>query len=365
LNRKKKNQKAEKSGIQSILWGRGGLRTLPHGNYPILETLTKACLYEEPPNIDQWLGILEIHLTRKENPKVWQSLLHPYFLHLHLCVDDRAGMFLDRLFDQFPSAKDSVEGVWLIANARLWISETLLIKWLNCLHESPWEGGPQAYGELLCLHHLLNPEKKWSQEQIKEVLNIDDHRKDSKKIKLGLFFTAAKMWDHRESRLAATEILINLLKDPDEAMMIACSDLFRVSKTFFPDRPTWQLLDVLCDHPPLIGEGSTGILIEHLEQLVTTNPEKVFNLCLAMLNRLKNKTSSTQHVYFGNIEGITNISLTLQRFGSQNRKRGLKLFEQLLEMDIYDAKRVLLEIDRRPLNHSISQPIRRRKRLRR
>ena len=55
----------------SILWGLKGLEVLPQGNYPVLSALTLGYLLRKPESANDWLAVLERHLVRREDPRVW------------------------------------------------------------------------------------------------------------------------------------------------------------------------------------------------------------------------------------------------------------------------------------------------------
>ena len=84
----------------SILWGQHGLVSLPHGNYPILDALLLAYVSRDQPHPTGWLGVLERHLQRDEDPKVWCALTQgmPHLLDVD---DERAIKFFNSLFAVF------------------------------------------------------------------------------------------------------------------------------------------------------------------------------------------------------------------------------------------------------------------------
>ena len=88
--------------FDSILWSPAGLKALPEGNYPVLSALTLGYLLRKPESADDWLAVLERHLVRREDPRVWCALAI-YLDHVFRADPDRSIGFFESLFHQYPT----------------------------------------------------------------------------------------------------------------------------------------------------------------------------------------------------------------------------------------------------------------------
>jgi hypothetical protein len=88
----------------------------------------------------------------------------------------------------------------------------------------------------------------------------------------------------------------------------------------------------------------------------------VFDLCRELVRLRADELTSLRSGFAANTSSLTNIALTLQRVGGDYRRKGLDLFEMLLDLGVQDAQAALQELDKRPRN--VAQPVRRRLRKR-
>jgi len=100
-------------------------------------------------------------------------------------------------------------------------------------------------------------------------------------------------------------------------------------------------------------------LTEKLSSLLPVEAERVYQVCMALLDQRKDDITGISNSFAVNGDELIDISLTLQRIGS-HREKGLELFERLLDLDAYGIRGTLLELDRRPSLDSA--PIRQRRR---
>ncbi|MBI4847427.1 MAG: TIR domain-containing protein [Nitrospirae bacterium] len=354
----KENKKA--NDVASVLWQSHRMIVVPHGNYPILDTLTKAYLWKDSPDIDGWLSLLEKHVQRKENPEVWKTLTH-YLPNLNLGDKIRSEKFLDSLFSKFPDVMKSDDGVTLIARVQSWVDDSLVSNWLFSLRDSDWKQGAQAFAEILLLRHAWFSEIDWVK---REVISIQKGRsaefQKMKNMRIGLAFSASELWSEPQYRIMATEILLELISDSNEAVQKATSKVFASAKSFFPDEYTWKILDKVCEYPKILTNERSCYLIEHLEDLLTTDPDRIYRVCNAFVTQLGKELSNISHRFTICTENLINIALTLQRLDGY-REKGLDLFERLLELDVWNARQTLLEIDRRINQTPPPRPKRRRR----
>lgn len=366
LRQLKKKELSEESGFnkgedrnESVLWGYGGIYTVPHINYPILETLSKGYLTQNPPEVAKWLKLLSNHLKRKENPNTWKAL-YRFMRYLDFCEPKQASTFLSKLFKKYPEVVGSVQGAILISDSIKWADQKAIQSWLKLLINSGWTMGAQAYGEILVLHAFQYPDKKWSTSRISTVLSKNVTKK--KKILYGMCHTAVHLWSDERFKNYSTELLIKLMPGADVYRSKAILDLFRVCKQLEVRAETNKILEGLCKHPDVIKHGDPTFLIDRIQDLLPYESKLVYKVCALILNLLSGEIRDISTSLAGSASDLINIALTLHRLEGVNRRNGLALFEKLLEIDAYDAEATLKQLDGRPLGGRPPRLARRRRR---
>jgi hypothetical protein len=341
------------SHAESVLWSTGGIRTLPHGNFPILATLTKHYLTKQPADAERWLDILEAHMGQKEKMEVWKALAWPYLEPLRLAKKHRAQAFLDHLFGRFPAVRNCREGAFLIAESQRWADGSIVEKWVSDLHNSSWVRAAQASAEITTLHYAWFPSSRWASEWVSQTLDgCWAEPSNLENMRIGVAFTAANLWPIPQYRGLATTVLLQLLRDSSKLVQKAVSDLFRMTKEMPGDEHTRKLLDGLCAYPEVLSRGNANFLVKHLEGLVTSEPQRVYRVCSVILEQIGHKIADVQTSWSLRAGNLVDIALLLQRLGDNNRQNGLALFERLLELDTPNARDILIQLDRRP-RHAI------------
>lgn len=338
----------------SLLWGHGGLITLPQGTYTILSTLTCAYLFKRPMETERWLRLLKSHLERPESNKTWCTLSRQFRFLVH-CDHDQAIDFLKALFHKYPKVRDSQSGVILIAHLQSWLPEEVIKEFLYALRSSEWEYGSQAFGEILLLRQAYFPKEEWSDFEISELLDKQRPHSDDLTMvrsggRLGLAFSAAHLWDSSRFRGLATDILIQLVPLANEAIAQAIMDVFRLVDTLYADELTYSLLDTLLAFPQVLKIGRKDFIIERIQDLLPGHPDLVYRICKTLLDLSGDKLAGGGTLFSLHATELIDIALTLQRYEGKYRPQGLELFERLLELEAYGARDVLAEIDSRPLS---------------
>ncbi len=353
----------EQSDVESVIWQSHRMIMLPHGNYPILETISRACLLPKPPLTDRWLSILEEHLLRDEDPEVWKVLSIYWLPNLAFADKNRSGHFLDTLFSKYPQVISSADGAVLIARTQSWVRESFVSKWLKQLIDSNWKFGAQAYAEIILLRHAWFPECNLAKEAIKDILSVK-HEGSEKMTDLlvGIAYTAVELWSELQYRTLGTEFLLRLISTPDNRVRRAVSHIFGRENTLFYDNNMKRILDSLCIYPEVLANDRTGYLIEALEDIVIIDPDRVYQICSAIVNKLGKKLTDISRSSAIWSENIINIALALNRLDTPHRERGLELFEKLLNLGVWRVRETLLELDRRLVPNSVARPSRRRRR---
>ena len=346
----------------SVIWQSHRMIMLPHGNYPILETISRACLLPKPPLTDRWLSILEEHLLRDEDPDVWKVLSIYWLPNLAFADKNRSGHFLDALFSKYPQVIISADGAVLIARTQSWVGESFVFKWLKQLRDSNWKFGAQAYAEIMLLRHAWFPECDLAKEAIKDILSVK-HEGFEKMTDLfvGIAYTAVELWSELQYRTLGTKFLLRLIPTPDNRVLRAVSHIFGRENTLFYDDNMKRILDFLCIYPEVLANDRTGYLIEVLENIVIIDPDRVYQICSAIVNKLGKKLTDISQSSAIWSENIINIALALNRLDMPHRERGLELFEKLLNLGVWRVRETLLELDRRLVPYVVARQSRRRR----
>lgn len=346
------NSRSQRTNEQrhSLLWGYNRPFTLPRGSYSTLETLIHGYLLRIEPEDEQCLTILERHLLRSENPRVWEALCER--LHwLGNCSPDRASQFLLDLFNKYPRVRDSVLAILLLP--RVWnvFSDKQLQSVLTAIRDHAWECGPQAFGELLCLRSLWHPEDATSNslltEYIKGVRAADPK---SVEILCGIAFAAARLWEVGDYRSHATWLLCELFESGIAEIQHCAMEVFLASHELNADEHTHEVLVTVARHHSALETNLAELMIEHMSGLLPHEAPVIHQLCKTILDLYGPQFSSIQHGFVRYSGHMTNIAMTLHNLGGESRVLGLEMFEKLLELQVAEAVNALNEIDSRPIS---------------
>jgi hypothetical protein len=373
--------------LHSILWQRGGAVMLPFGAYQLLHALTRGYLLREPPATQQWLRMLEAHVERDETTDTW-SVLSLDLGYLGSCERGRAVAFLQRLFEKYPGARDTPFGAGLLTHVWSFLPAPIMQQFLQGMRDGGWMDGPQAYGELLALRALLYLEDQWAKKQVYRALKA--RRTPEKRfvlvrwgwallsligfsrfsraaaatamqqlqqVRIGLAFAAAQLWHESHCREQATDLLVRLIPLADAQVSRAIVHVFLATNVLYVDEATRRLLRTLLAHPDVLRATEDSFLVERLEDILSAETELVYDFCRELVRLRADELTSIRTGFAADTSHLTNIAMTLQRLGGDYRKKGLDLFEMLLDLGVHDAQATLQELDKRP--RYVAQPVRR------
>jgi hypothetical protein len=324
--------------------------TLPFGPYHLMRTLTYGYRLRDPPAADRWMSMLETQVERTFGVEAWRVFVRE-LQNLRLCDPGRAERFLCNLFARYPGARDSLLGVLLLTHVWWFIPTPTTWHILLGIRDSAWPDGPQAFGELLALRCLVFPEDSGASHELSQVLQVDGEQTDkSLRIRAGLAFTAAHLWRDPARRSASTDILVRLMQQADRRVSQGIMHVFLRTDVMCADGDTERLLRTLHVYPTVLKGEQGPFFAERLEDLLSTYPDVVYDLCMDVARLWEHEIGSPRVGFASATAHFTNMALTFQRLDGAYRAKGLDLFERLLDIGVHDAFMTLQELDKRILN---------------
>lgn len=332
-------EKAKSTQKESILWGHGGISVLPGGNFPILSALSSILLKEKEEGRDRLLAILNDHLPRERDPKVWQALL----LRLSNAggsTPEIVSKFLRALFTLHPALLETREAVYFLAYAQRW-DDVLAYDLI-----APWGkfGKPmlrQAQGELVGLVATVQGTDRWItlREQLLEV--------GTPEAKIGLAYAGANLWVQTQYRAAASQLLERLIPGADNFQMSAILDVFRLCDDLVPEPNTLAFLRTLAAPQVDLSGAPSTFIVEKLQSLLPHAADVIGDISLKLVNAWRKDLRDFGTATAFAAPQLTDLAITLHRLGGVSREIGVTVFEALLDLDAYGARDTLAEIDGR------------------
>ena len=349
--------------VHPLLWQRGGMVTLPFGPYHLLRALSYGYLLREPPAALRWMSLLETQVERPIEVEAWRVFAHD-LRDLRLCDPGRAELFLCRLFERYPGARDSLFGASLLTYVWWFLPQPTTRQLLQGMRDGGWREGPQAYGELLALRCLVFPDDHDAQQDLRQLLLPDGGQAEtSSRIRTGLAFTAAELWPDVSHRAAATDILVRLIPLADRRVSRAIMHVFLRTDVLCADGDTERFLRTLHEHSAVLRGEQGSFFAERLQYLLSAYPDLVFDLCMDAARLWAEELDAARVGFASSTAQFTNMALMFQRLDGTYRAKGLDLFERLLDIGVHDAFMALQELDRRipSLPAPVRRPIARRR----
>jgi nucleoside phosphorylase len=322
----------------SILWGLGGISILPGGNFPILSTLSSILLRDNEGR-DRLLAILNDHLSRERNPKVWQALL--------LSLSNAGGstpnvvsMFIRTLFARYPALLETREAVYFLAQAQRWdevLVHDLIAAWGNATNPILW----QAQGELVGLISTVRASDRWitMRDQLLE--------HGSSEAKIGLAYAGANLWIETQFHAAAGSLLERLIPGASKARMSAILEVFRLCDNLVPEPTTLSFLRALAAPEINLVGAHSAFVVEKLQSLLPHAADVVGDIALKLVEAWRGDLSDIETATAIAAPQLTDLAITLHRLGGASRATGVTVFEALIDLDAYGARDTLAEIDGR------------------
>ena len=336
----------EEDNQESLLWEAWRSHAVPHGNYPFLKALMRSFLFREPPAVNEWLGVLERHLGRKEDSAVWREVAEDLW-RLVKADRTRATEFFESLFSLRPEVLRTVTGVSLVAQLMFWLPRELIVKIIDNWISGSWLRGPQAAGEVLALDLCRNPEDTNALRQIELILSGDEG--DAAVIdgmRVGVAHTFVVAWSEPALRAMTTGYLVRLARTATTAVDKALSASFGKVDQLPADDHTRDLLEALLERPAVLVSGG-HFLIEGLNGFLRDGwrPDLVYRITNALISEKAKDLGDIRTGWAADAGKLADIALTLHRI-PDTRELGLELCERLMEARSYGLDERIAKIDR-------------------
>ena len=333
--------KKEEEPTGSVLWGHGGISILPHGRFSILETLTRALLGREEH--DELVSFYKKHLSIDEGREVWQALLQ-FFRYIHPTDVASFGDFILELFKRYPGLAVKREAAIMLAHLH-WKLPEVVHQLISTWRDASSRELQQAYGELVALVALVQPNLRWAREMLAGILESPGLAP----ARAGAAYTAVNLWAEADTkyRSAASGILQEIIPKADQATWSAIFDLFRLVDEITPEQEWITFLQVLSKHLDKPNALDSSFVVERLQTLLPHQASLVADIAKGLVanwcNELGDLRTGTAMV----ARELVDLAITLHRLGPDTRDVGTSLFEDLLHVSAYTARETLDEIDNR------------------
>ena len=333
LDNKDENEQAE-----SILWGMGGLSILPHGNFPILETVTRILL--ERKDYAQLITILTNHLDKTDDQKVWAALMR-LFPYIH-GENGQLTKFYRALFDKYPGLTHNRETAILLAHIH-WILPELVRELLGQWQGSEHKFVQQLFGELGTLVWLMQPKLDWPSTFINAILTTEA----AAPARTGATFAAIHVWAETDNKERAADLLQKLIKNSSDDTWKAAIDIFRLVDDITPDDDWVKILQAISEEIPNHKTFNSTFIIDRLQSLLPHESSLVASIAKALVAKWEAELGDLRTGTAAIAPELVDIAITLHRLGSDTREPGLEIFESLLSINAYTARETLDQVDNR------------------
>lgn len=352
----------DKNEPTSILWEDGGWISRPNGRYSVLEALTKGYLCRKLPAVDEWLDMLVDHLQRDDCLAEWSAMCR-FLANVQCCSDkQKAWEFLDTLFARFPAVLSSRVGVLFLARVDSFLPEVSRMRAYAIVRGCNEEWGLQVFGELIGLRRLRYRGDAWAKDEVgKAVGNATES--ENEWIATGIAFAAAKMWREPLCREGASVLLAQLIPVASNRISRAAMSVWAVIDEAPSDMNTLSLLRQIAENPDVLKRATIDdTFFDHLLDQFNATTELV---CRISEEAVRLRGAELQQARFGFYlagSALIDISLRLQRNGGEFRRRGMEVFEKLLDLGVTDAIDIARSTDHRLASGTVPiRPLRRKR----
>lgn len=321
-----------------LLSGDGQISVLPNGDFSILSIIVYARLLRG--EVGAVIRLLRQYLRHSRNKYLWKSLLRD-LVSLPRRDSTEGAAFVGEVLS-IPEIDGSREAAHFMADVH-WSAMDQVIANLARWKDSGNLASRKGFGELVALLGLVNPDaeqaRKWLDEIIENGAFAD--------ARAGAAATAAcLLWSRLEFRSAATVLLLRLLARNEAAVWHQVFCVFRLVDKLEPELDTVRLMRGIAagiHHAPAPRE---PYVVERLEGLLPYHADIVAQIASQLIQLWRDRLQDVGSSLVTAGQEMMDLAITLHRTQGVELV-GLQMFEQLVEIDAYQAREVLDEIDHR------------------
>ena len=315
------------------------ITVLPSGNYVPLSALASILLSRKELGRDQYIAILNEHLSREKDSLLWKSLLRA-LNNAGGSTPEVVSRFVRKLFSEVPRIEATPEAVHFLAHAYRWDDE-LVLSLIADWPRSDKAFLRQAYGEIVGLVSTVRDTAMWMQARDAIIAS------DIQEPRVGLAHAAANLWSQIKLRENTSNTLVSLLNRPSSELVAAVIDVFRLNGDFVPDNPTKRLFRAIAQPQVDISGSSSTFVVDRIQDLLPYEAELVADIALKLVATWRTELGDIRIGTSAVAPQLTDLALTLHRLGGASRSAGVHIFEEMIEIDAYGARDTLVEIDGR------------------
>lgn len=348
--------KGEIPGIErSPLWGHGGMGVYPGGALPVADEIVRIRLLRG--EVNDAVVTMSRFLKLEKGIREWE-VLSRHFQQIAGAAGGAGDALIEAVLTTVPGVVGSEAFAQFLADAQKahhGIVERHLDAWRDSSEALPL----QAYGEIVALDAILHPEREDSRRRLNELICGGG----SPPAQVGAALTAAHLLaEEPDRRVEAARLLVALLDLPNVAVWPAAFEFFRLADRLVPDEGTVVFLRAVADGVHKSGAIDPTFVIDRLATLVPHEAEIVSKIALALTEKWKAELADIRTATARATSPMVDLAVTLHRLSPDTRDLGLQIFEQLIDIDAYEARQTLDEIDGRFRENA---PMFRRRRVRR
>lgn len=321
-----------------LLSGHGDISVLPSGDFSVLSVIVPARLHRGESA--ELIRLLRKYLAYSRNENLWRKLL-PQLVSLPKSELKEGVFFVGELLS-IPEIDGSREAAHFMAE--IWRDAmdqviTCLARWKDSSNLSSRKG----FGELVAIFGLVHPIAPQARRWLTEIID-NEALADARS---GAAATAARLlWCKPEFRPAATDLLLRLLARNEATVWHQVFCVFRLIEKLEPEPHTVRLMRGIAAGIHQAPAPREPYVVERLEGLLPYHADVVAQIASQLIQLWRDRLRDVGSSLVTAGQEMMDLAITLHRTKGVELV-GLQMFEQLVEIDAYQAREVLNEIDHR------------------
>lgn len=340
-----------------LLSGDARVDFVPGSDYPILCAIVDARLARK--EVPALIQLLRRYLSISQNKDIWEHLMRS-MIPIPSMDTVNGPVFIGEVLSlpQFDGSLGAAVLMGKTHHAALKEVKANLGRWRDSENLAARIG----YGELVALIALTNAQDHQARLWLDELI-CTPHLTDAR---VGATRTVVQiLWIETQFRADATDVLVRMLKENEVAIWQQIFRVFGLVDQLTPEPHTLRLLQAISDNIEHAPPPSEPYVVERLGDLLPRHAVLVARIATQLIQLWRDRLTNVGSALVFAGREIMDLAITLHRTEG-TKLEGLQMFEQLIEMDAYQAREVLNELDHRvklganPLRPRLPRRVRRR-----